>query len=169
MNEFDLHHSLLFKGVDEVYINKFLSKCDLIDLPKGEFLFHQSEIGDTMYIIESGELQVLLDGDSTGPDAPKNQILGTIKEGTVIGELCVFGQQKRSASICALVDAQLFKIDGEDFRVRIYAKELDALLICYNIAKVLSERLSVTDNLLAHSTKDTHTQIKSYLHKNKGL
>lgn len=100
-----------------------------------------------MYIIESGELEVEFDSDSNGTKPH----LASLKEGSVIGELCVFGQQKRSASIHALVNSRLLVIEGEEFRIRIYTKELDALLISYNIAKLLSERLINTDSLLSIS------------------
>jgi CRP-like cAMP-binding protein len=146
MSEFDLHECLLFKGVDEKYLDSFLSGCEIIELKKGEFLFHQNEIGDAMYVIESGELEVMLDHDITGSES---KVVETLKSGALIGELCVFGHQKRSASICAVVNSRLLKIEGEDFRVRLYSKELDALLICYNIAKLLADRLCATNARLS--------------------
>lgn len=141
MSEFDLHDCLLFKGIDEHYIDEFLASCEIVILRQGEFLFHQNEIGDAMYIVEQGELQVTLDQGMAESESQKPQVIGTRERAALIGELCVFGQQKRSASVCALVDSQLLKIEGEDFRTRIYLKDLDALLMCYNIAKLLSERL----------------------------
>ncbi|KTD09152.1 cAMP/cGMP binding protein [Legionella gratiana] len=148
MEEFDLHNCSLFRGVDEEYIDEFLASGDLVELRQGEFLFHQNEIGDAMYIVEQGELQVILDEGMAESNSQKTRIIGTRERGALIGELCVFGQQKRSASVKALVDSRLLKIEGEDFRIRIYSKELDALLISYNIAKVLSEHLSTTNTLL---------------------
>ena len=149
MKEFDIKNSLLFKGVDEAYVNEFLENCEVIDLAKGEFLFHQHEVGDAMYVIKSGKLQVLLEKNSKDPNAQEKKILDTIGDGTLLGELCVFGQQKRSASICALEDSKLLKILGEDFRTRIYSKDLDALLICYNITNILSKRIINTNHHLS--------------------
>ena len=60
MNKDDLHNSLLFKGIDEKYIDEFLENCEEVELPQGAFLFHQDEIGDSMYIVEQGELQIIL-------------------------------------------------------------------------------------------------------------
>ncbi|KTC91752.1 cyclic nucleotide-binding domain-containing protein [Legionella cincinnatiensis] len=148
MEEFDLHNCSLFKGVDEKYVDEFLASCELVELHQGEFLFHQNEIGDAMYIVEQGELEVVLDQGVAESDSQTPQMIGRRERGALIGELCVFGQQKRSASVRALVDSRLLKIEGEDFRIRIYSKELDALLISYNIAKVLGERLITTNNLL---------------------
>ncbi|HHT9952640.1 TPA: cyclic nucleotide-binding domain-containing protein [Legionella pneumophila] len=140
MNKADLHNCVLFKGIDEKYIDDFLENCEEVELPEGEFLFHQNEIGDSMYIVEQGELQIILDQNSTDSDPQEEQVIGVLKSGALFGELCVFGQLKRAASIRALVDCRLLKIEGEDFRIRIYSKDLDALLICYNIAKLLSQR-----------------------------
>ena len=145
MREFNLYHCLLFKGVDRPYVDEFLASCKRVELHQGEFLFHQNEEGDDMYIVEQGKLEVILEQN----DLQQLQVIDTREPGALIGELCVFGQQKRSASIRALVDSKLLKIEGDDFRVRIYSKELDVLLICYNIAKLLSERLIATNTLLA--------------------
>ncbi|ARB93778.1 cyclic nucleotide-binding domain-containing protein [Legionella longbeachae] len=148
MEEFDLHNCSLFRGVDEKYIDEFLASCEPVQLRQGEFLFHQNEIGDAMYIVEQGKLEVVLYQGIVKSDPQIPHVIGTRERGDLIGELCVFGQRKRSASVRALVDSQLLKIEGEDFRIRIYSKELDALLISYNIAKVLSERLITTNTLL---------------------
>ncbi len=150
MSKADLHNCMLFKGVDGKYIDEFLENCEEVELPKGEFLFRQNEIGDSMYIVEQGELQIILEQNSTGSDTKEEQLIGVFKSGALLGELCVFGQLKRAASIRALADCRLLKIEGEDFRVRIYSKDLDALLICYNIAKLLSQRF-ITLLSLRHS------------------
>ena len=147
-SELNLQEIAIFEGVDEKYIEEFLASGKLIDLKAGDYLFHQNDIGDTMYIIQSGKLQITVSEKNPTNNLPSNKVLGNFESGVLIGELCVFGQVKRSASISALTDAKLLKFDGEDFRIRIYSKELDALLICYNIAKVLSQRLYTTDSKL---------------------
>jgi len=147
MNTLNLHESFLFEGVDEKYVDDFLLDCERVQLQKNEFLFHRNEIGDSMYIIENGKLEIIFDEQTTQLKSLPKNIIPIFESGVVIGELCVFGQQRRSASICALEQSTLLKIEGQDFRARIYSKELDALLICYNIAKVLSQRLMSADML----------------------
>lgn len=146
MKKIDLTKSAVFKGIDEKYIDEFLAACEPMELAKDSFLFRQKEIGDTMYLVESGELEIQLDKQTK--EAQKH-IIETVGAGTLIGELCVFGQKERSASAYALTKCKLLKVNGEDFRVRIFAKELDALLICYNIAQLLSARLGTTDAILS--------------------
>jgi CRP/FNR family cyclic AMP-dependent transcriptional regulator len=130
MDEFSLKNNSLFNGVDEQYIEDFLSSCDVVEFKKGECIITENEVGDNMYLIETGKVQISVNG--------KN--IRTVDSGALIGELCVFGQKRRAASVFAEEDCKLLKIKGEDFRIRIYSKELDALLICYNIAKELSAR-----------------------------
>lgn len=137
MPEFNIYDSPIFEGVDEKYLQEFLSSTEQVTIKQGEYLFRQNDLGDSMFIVESGQLEVIL----------KSKKVDTIDCGKLIGELCVFGQEKRSASIRALTDSQLIKIEGEDFRTRLYSKELDALLICYNIAKILTQRL-INANIL---------------------
>ena len=149
MKKIDLKNSVIFKGVDEEYVDEFLAGCEAMELAKDEYLFRQNEIGDTMYIVESGELEIQLEKQAKATKGSNKQIIETVTTGTLIGELCVFGQKERSASAYALKKCKLLKIKGEDFRVRIFAKELDALLICYNIAQLLSARLGTTDAILS--------------------
>lgn len=148
MTHFKLQKSPLFEGVDEQYVEDFLSKCEEVSIKEGEFLFHQDEIGDQMYFVESGKLEVLVKGKNHGGTSTNEMNLTILECGAVTGELCVFGQKTRSASVRALEDSTLLKVEGEDFRIRIYSKELDALLICYNVAKELSNRLMSTNRLL---------------------
>ncbi len=145
----DLHDCLFFKGVDEQYIEDFLDSCEIVEISKDTFLFHQNEIGDSMFIIEQGELEMTLEQNAEGIALPEVHVLGVFKSKGLVGQLCVFGQQKRSASIRALTDARLLKVEGEDFRIRIYSKDLDALLISYNIAKILSNHLITLLNFRA--------------------
>ena len=130
MDDFNLKNCGLFTGVDEQYVEDFLSSCDVVAFKKGEYIIKENEVGDNMYLIEAGKVQILVNG--------KN--IRTIDSGSLIGELCVFGQKRRAASVFAETDCTLLKIKGEDFRIRIYSKELDALLISYNIAKELTAR-----------------------------
>lgn len=143
----NLSESYLFKGVDEQYINDFLASCVEVEIKKGDFIFHGNETGDNMYIVKQGKFEMIL--DESRHDFPRQALDDSIMQtGSVIGELCVFGQKQRSASVMALEDSILLKIEGEDFRIRVYSKELDALLICYNIATLLSKRLMSTFRLL---------------------
>lgn len=131
--EKNLKKSLLFSGLEENFIENFLKQSKSINLKKGEYLWRENEVGNSMYLLEKGILEVLL-----GPD---EIVVSKIEKGAIIGEMSVFGQRKRSATAKVAEDAKLYFIDGAQFRERIQAKDVGYLLISFNIAKMLCDRL----------------------------
>ena len=86
----------------------FLLPClSPIRLKKGEFLWHQNDPGNSMYILKNGKLDVII---HTKEPIEGEVVIATIETGAVIGEVCVFGEKTRSASIRA---AGRFRIIGD--------------------------------------------------------
>jgi CRP/FNR family cyclic AMP-dependent transcriptional regulator len=129
----NLRNSLIFEGLDKSFIENFLSESKVIALKKGQYLWHENEVGNSMYLLESGSLDVLL-----GPD---EITISKIESGAVIGEMCVFGQKKRSATVRVAEEVKLYFIDGKQFRERIQASDAGHLMMSFNIAKMLCDRL----------------------------
>lgn len=139
----ELLNSPIFENIDAEHLKKFLSVCSKkIQIKRADILCRQYELGDSMYLLESGKLEILIDTPTDKTDTENvSRIIANIESGAVIGEMCVFGQKKRSATIRASEDAELYVIEGKVFRQLIQAQEIGALLISYNIAKLLSQRL----------------------------
>ncbi len=72
----------------------------------GERFIRQGERGDCLYLIVSGEAQVVLDG--AGEIARRGA-------NSLIGELAILWRQPRSANCVAATDLTLLKIDHNDF------------------------------------------------------
>ncbi|TAE31441.1 MAG: Crp/Fnr family transcriptional regulator [Cytophagales bacterium] len=72
---------------------------------EGDVLVQKGEIGTFMFIIQQGEVGVF-DGDRQ---------LATLREGDVVGELSLLDAEPRSATVVALSDMVLFRIDQADF------------------------------------------------------
>jgi CRP/FNR family cyclic AMP-dependent transcriptional regulator len=71
-----------------------------LHVPSGTAIFHKGELGDSLYIIVSGRLQIH-DGEL---------ILDELSAGDVVGELAVLDAEQRSASATALDDASLLRL-----------------------------------------------------------
>ena len=73
-------------------------------LQEGEWLFQEGDNGDCAYLVESGEIQIVLErGDDLIP-------LGVYGEGSLFGEMSIIGDQPRSASAFAQTACTLRKI-----------------------------------------------------------
>mmetsp|Transcript_21793 Transcript_21793/g.28216 ORF Transcript_21793/g.28216 Transcript_21793/m.28216 type:complete len:852 (+) Transcript_21793:138-2693(+) len=79
-------------------------KCER--LPTEQFLMRQGEDGDTMYIIQSGTLEVLID----------DKLVRIINEGDTVGELALLYNAPRSASVRATTPCTLWSVKRDTFR-----------------------------------------------------
>jgi signal transduction histidine kinase len=108
----------------------------------GEIIFREGEPGDTIYLIYSGRV-VVLKGDFASPT-----ILGYRGVGDIIGEMAVFENQPRSASVIALDAVRLMGVSREGFQRLLY----DTPSVGLSVMAMLSSRLRSSDE--ARSRED---------------
>lgn len=75
-------------------------------LELGERLFAQGDVSDGLYFVVSGKLEARLD------EAIRLKTLGP---GTVVGEMCLFNDEPRSASVVAVQESRLLHLTHEAF------------------------------------------------------
>jgi len=74
---------------------------------KGEVIFREGDKGDEMYIIQSGKVEVIKD---TGKE---EVVLATLKPKAFFGEMALFGDPHRSATVRAAEDTKMIVINKE--------------------------------------------------------
>jgi NTE family protein len=121
----------LFAELPEEILTSLVSQSEQVQLPAGEWLFHEGEQGDSLYLLRSGRLQaVKIDRAATVE----------LERGAVVGELAVLASAPRSASIRALRDCELLKITSPAFTELMAASpQLPTVL-----ARTLSSQLQST-------------------------
>jgi MFS family permease len=76
-----------------------------VRLHTGEEVFRQGDVGDRYYIIDSGEVDVLIDGE----------VVNVMEPGGYFGEIALLRDIPRTATVRAKNDVQLLALDREDF------------------------------------------------------
>ena len=107
-----------------------------------EKVFDKNDAGSSMYIVLSGAVQIFLPG--TGPDEPP-VILKDARTGEYFGELSLFDDKPRSASVQATVDTTLLELTRADFSDHLSKSKNAAITILAEMA----ERLRETNALLS--------------------
>jgi EAL domain-containing protein (putative c-di-GMP-specific phosphodiesterase class I) len=79
-----------------------------------DMIMEQGSIGDCAYIIESGEVEIFI-GHPNGAE----QKIATRGVGTIIGEMALIDQKRRTASVRALTKCTLIKITKDEFQQRL--------------------------------------------------
>ncbi len=101
-----LHNAELFSAMPDDELPHVAQIAHEMTVGAGERFIRQGEIGDCLYLIVSGEAQVVLDG--AGEIARRSA-------NSLIGELAILWRQPRSANCVAATDLTLLKIDHNDF------------------------------------------------------
>lgn len=134
----------ILRGLSEDQARPIAEIADESSIARGENLFKEGDEGDAMYIILQGHIEILK-SDRAGHE----QSLAKVGDGSVIGEMSLIqGRAARSATARAVTDARLLKIPSERFTALLQKDNVGALKIVYNIAQVMSRRLSLMDEKL---------------------
>ncbi|MEM6349654.1 MAG: SulP family inorganic anion transporter [Cyanobacteria bacterium P01_D01_bin.14] len=100
--------SLMLSGLfnDEDDISLFLDYLQKVTLTAGSYLFRQGDRSDSLYFIASGRVNILREDRRTPP-----QRLRSLGQGAVFGEMGLYSQLPRSASVQAERNSCLYKLD----------------------------------------------------------
>lgn len=79
-------------------------------LPAGEILFRQGEPGDALAIVVNGRLRIV----ATQPDGEPRTV-GEVSRGECVGEFALLTGRPRSATVCAIRDADVVLLSQELF------------------------------------------------------
>jgi NTE family protein len=103
-----------------------------VRLPAGATLFEAGDVGDALFVVRSG----LVDVVGTGPS--RSTRLTTIGPGETVGEQSLLSGRPRSATAVAQTGVTLWRLDHIDFlELLATTPQLGA-----NVARILSERLT---------------------------
>lgn len=109
--------------------------------PKNTIIFHEDEPGDTLHVIITGRVKIVLwweDG--------RELTLSTLKEGEFFGEMSLLDEAPRSANVLALENTETISIQRKDFIIQV---EKHPLLLL-KIVKELCRRLRNVDEKIGN-------------------
>ena len=132
----------LFQGLADDDREALAARLTEKGMRAGDVVFAQGDAGSSMYLVRSGAVQVYL--ATADPDAPP-VVLKDLRTGEYFGELALFDDKPRSASVRALVDTVLFELTREEFGEHLARSPRAAMTILSEMA----ERLRETNALLS--------------------
>ena len=100
----------LFVTMPQSVIHKLADLLQTRTLLAGTPLFRKGDLGSSMFIVNSGTLNIVIE-DEYG----RELILKQSGAGEILGEISLVDQEPRAASAVALEDTELLWLDREDF------------------------------------------------------
>jgi CRP-like cAMP-binding protein len=115
-----------------------------------ELIFHQGTPGNGMYVIMSGSVDIM-------EELRDNQFqhLTSLKKGDFLGELSLLDESPRSAAAICKENSEIIGIFRPDFLDLVNRKPGIGTKILFRLARVLGERLRMTNEMLQHASTDS--------------
>ncbi|ATB31729.1 cyclic nucleotide-binding domain-containing protein [Melittangium boletus] len=102
----------------------------------GELVFEEGELGDSLYVIVSGEVEVVR-RDESGQSHP----IRVLTAPEFFGEMSLIDKEYRSATVRARTEAELLKLTAQHLATFRQAYRDGFTFVVINIARILSARV----------------------------
>lgn len=143
-----LRATRLFDGLNEAMLETLVRELPTEIARPGQMIMMQGEAAAHMYVVLTGEVEVLHKGASD-----RDVRVALLGPGDWVGEMAILDVQPRSASVRALAASGLLRVNAADVRRLLYERDMGQYaLLVMNIARELSRRLRVADRVIANAS-----------------
>ena len=111
------------------YLVRFAGEHESV--PAGRRIFSEGELGDVMYVVKEGEVDVIV----------RDRVIETLGPGGIVGEMALIDKNPRSATAIARTDCQLVPINETRFSFLVQQTPYFAL----QVMRVMAHRLRSMD------------------------
>jgi CRP-like cAMP-binding protein len=140
----------ILRDLDEEELGQFLKIARRVRFPKGQSIITEGQTGETLYIMEEGMVEIsktLVMGKGQENSRDRDKVLTKLsaEDHAIFGEVALFEQSKRTATVVALIDCLLLEISKSDFLRLAEENPRVGYKISRNIAQLLCSRLRKAD------------------------
>ena len=93
----------IFSSVPEAQLVDLATIVESVEFDAGEIIMHKGDLGSSMYIVADGKVRIF----------EEEQELGILGNRAVFGDLAALDPEPRAASVQAVEDCTLLRIEGE--------------------------------------------------------
>jgi len=123
------------------------------DHKDGDIIFEENSVGREMYIVLTGKAIVIKERGDV------ETTLATLEEGDFFGEMSLFDNNPRSATVKALGDVKLLEINQKNFLKKISRDPS----LAFRMLEKMSQRIRITDEKILNCT----VEIKDFIEDHK--
>lgn len=124
----------IFSDTPETILAEIVHLMVEMNVPRGTTIVKEGEVGDCMYIIFEGSIDI----------HKQHQLLARLSEKDFFGELSLLDTETRSATATAVTDCVLFRIDQEPF----YDMMESRPEVVKGVIKILCKRIRLVNQKL---------------------
>ncbi|MCC6353878.1 MAG: cyclic nucleotide-binding domain-containing protein [Verrucomicrobiae bacterium] len=128
----------MFAGFGEAVLAELVGAMRLRQCAEGETIFREGDAGDSVFIIDSGGVEILKQGKT----------LAVLGAGKMFGEMAFYEDAPRSADAVAKGACSLYVIGNEEFRRVILEHSREGVAFLLGNIREMSRRLRATSRFL---------------------
>lgn len=146
LRESKIRKGAMFRSLPPNELGKLVKRLKPIEVEEGEILFKEGDIGDKVYIVVAGELEITQDFGT-----PNERLLGVSESGNFIGDMILFNPgHKRTATVRARKSAALVEMILSDFEELLESSPMMGL----KVMRELGERLKDNNDTLQEKNRE---------------
>ena len=137
MNIQDLRKSPLFQGLSDEELRQLMDMAEPVSLRAGELLIKQGDLGDSAYVIMTGEFEIQ---KQSGQSLIKIDVRNP---GDVVGEMALLSRAPRSATVISKTDSETLRIPQEAFEKLLTSSSTAAMAVLHWVMARLTQNESL--------------------------
>jgi CRP-like cAMP-binding protein len=139
-----LRQSPLFELLSGAELDVLAELSKPLKYAPGETIFSEGEVGASLFVLASGEVEVVRRAPAGG-----EKVLAVLGAPTAFGEMSLIDREQRSATVRARAECVALQLTAENFATFRKHSRDGFTLVVVNIARLLSSRLRDTNARLA--------------------
>jgi signal transduction histidine kinase len=137
MNLQDIRKSPLFQGLSDDELQQLVDMAEPVTLRAGEILIRQGELGDSAYVVISGDFEVQ---KQSGQSLIKIDVRNP---GDVVGEMALLSRGPRNATLIAKTDGEVLRIPQGAFESLLSSSTTAAMAVLHWVITRLTQNESL--------------------------
>ena len=154
-----INNAPFFKGLSDVYRKELAAICNHRAVPKRDYLFHEGELGNSMFLLVGGNIQL-----HKNTEDGREVVIRVVKPGEVFAEVVLFERDRYPVSARAVTQADVLVFRKEGIH-RLLAEEgfrNDFIALLMAKQRYLAERIQEL------TTKDVEYRFFAFLRSQYG-
>lgn len=132
----------VFGAIGAETIEFLLERAPVVQVAAGRYFFHEADPASSMYVLETGRVTIFKSWQG------HKLLLRRLEKGDCFGEMALLDLFPRSASVRADADCSAIELTCANLH-RLFEHDAEQFaMIQMNIAREMSRRLRITDDLL---------------------
>ena len=140
-----------FTGLPRKELEHLAQTLNVEEIPAGKVLFYEGDRGNTFYMINRGEIEIL-----KALETPDERLLAVRGPGEFIGEISLFNPDGlRTASVRTRTPVRVWTMNRNEFNGLLHRQPM----LAYELVRVLSSRLTNAHNLAIQELQQKNVQL----------